>query len=44
MRSKVKAIIITLQVLLFMGPLFPTVLSAQTQSVNATPYVGDLDP
>ncbi len=36
MRSKAKAIIITLQVLLFTGPLFPTVLSAQTQSVNAT--------
>jgi alpha-N-arabinofuranosidase len=35
-RSKAKAIIITLQVLLFTGPLFPTVLSAQTQSVNAT--------
>lgn len=36
MRSKAKTIIITLQVLLFTGPLFPTVLSAQAQSVNAT--------
>ena len=36
MRLKAKAIIITLQVLLFTGPLFPTVFSAQTQSVNAT--------
>ncbi|MGB7844844.1 MAG: hypothetical protein WBL63_04455 [Candidatus Acidiferrum sp.] len=36
MRSKAKTVIITLQVLLFTGPPFPTVLSAQTQSVNAT--------